>query len=362
MDSFVLNLRYHGYPVRLLLSPGYHWMNEEYSEVTHYSLALEGPASLWRRILSYLWFPWFDYRRFFLKEPPLGMLVVSWHPMNFLVLRLFKSLYPEVPTCVWLHEPFKDEKKIYGVKAFIIYLVEWCQTLSLRYLDIAILHSRRALRLFEWRYPEFQGEKHLIPLPFQDDPSPAARPRRYISFLGRADRAKGIELFFTLVEGFAKNGLGGEFQIVTSSNIDKYLKILSAEALQRLRVVNRPQISDQDLRRAAAESLAVLALYKETMQSGVIPVAWMKGTPVIGTDIEGITEWVQDKETGVIVSADPSLEEIKLAIDYIRTHLQEMTERCRAEYLATFNDSNWERQYGWLKKKLENGQRGLAQS
>jgi glycosyltransferase involved in cell wall biosynthesis len=355
MDSFARNLLRRGYPVRLLTSPGYHWMNEEHREITHYSLAHEHRPSLWGKVLSYLWFPWSGYRRLFLNEPPSGLLVVSWHPMNFIVLRLFKSLFPQVPTCVWLHEPFKDEKKIYGAKAIIIYLVEWCQTLSLRYIDVVIVHSQRALRLFDRRYPGFRGEKRLIPLPFQDDGIPAAGRRRYISFLGRADRAKGIELFFTLVEGFAQNGLDGEFQIVTSSDIGKYLKALSAMARERLRVVNQPQISDKDLRQAAADSLAVLALYRETMQSGVIPVAWMKGTPVIGTDIEGITEWVRDRETGVIVSANPSLEEIKRAIDYIRGHLQEMTQRCRAEYLATFDDGNWDRQYGWLKERLSEG-------
>ena len=146
-----------------------------------------------------------------------------------------------------------------------------------------------------------------------------------------------------------------QFQIVTSSDIDKQLQELPAGARQKLKVVNQPQISDQDLRQAAAQSLAVLALYKETMQSGVIPVAWMKGTPVIGTDIEGITEWVRDHETGVIVSSRPTLEEITGAIDYINRHFSEMTPHCRAAYLSTFDDGNWDKQYGWLRPWLGQG-------
>jgi glycosyltransferase involved in cell wall biosynthesis len=360
MDSFARNLLQRGYPVRMLISPEYDWMNEAHRESTHYSLAAQG--SFFRKLLSYLWFPWSDYRSLFLDEPPSGLLVVSWHPMNFLVLRLFKSLYPEAPTCVWLHEPFKDEKRIYGAKAIVIYLVEWCQTLSLRYMDVVIVHSRRALRLFEKRYPRFRGDKRLIPLPFEDDKTPAASHRPYISFLGRADRAKGIELFFALVEGFTQNGPNGEFQIVTSSDIAPFLAKLSAEARKRLRVVSRPKITDGDLRQAAGASLAVLALYKETMQSGVIPVAWMKGTPVIGTDIEGITEWVRDRETGVIVSANPSREEIAQAVEFIQSHLPEMTQRCRAEYVDRFDDSNWDHQYGWLKAMMSGGARGASLS
>lgn len=357
MDSFARQLLKRGYPANFLISPGYGWMNEHYEPLTFYRPEYKALPTAVRTLLAYFWFNRGYYRRLFRLHPPSGMLLASWHPLNFLLARLVKSLYPAVPVLAWIHEPYKDEKKIYGSKAIIISLVEWFQTLSLRYLDIAILHSHRALSLFERRYPGFRGDKLLIPLPFQDDSMVAASNRRYISFLGRADRAKGIELFFKIVESFAKNGLDGEFQIVTSSDIGKYLEALSPMAMQKLRVVNRPHISDKDLRQGAADSLAVLALYKETTQSGVIPVAWMKGTPVIGTDIDGITEWVRDRETGVIVSANPTLEEINLAISYIRDHLQEMTQRCRAEYLVTFDDGNWDRQYGWLKEMLSDGTR-----
>jgi glycosyltransferase involved in cell wall biosynthesis len=107
------------------------------------------------------------------------------------------------------------------------------------------------------------------------------------------------------------------------------------------------QISDAELREGAAESLAVLALYKETTQSGLIPVALMQGTPLIGTDIEGITEWLKHGETGVIVPAEPTLEELEEAIDYVIAHFQEMTGHCRA---ASANFTiNWDRQYWWLR-------------
>jgi glycosyltransferase involved in cell wall biosynthesis len=353
--SFARNLQQRGYPVRLLLSPGYHWMNTEFGENTHYSFSPDSRRSFYSTARAYGWLPWSRFRQLFIQEPPAGLLLVSWHPMNFLLLRLVKSLYPLAPTMVWLHEPFKDDKKIYGAKAGIIYLVELFQTLSLRYLDVVILHSHRAQRLFQQRYPKFSGETHLIPLPFQDDGPGTGDGRRYISFLGRADRAKGIDLFFALLDGFARRDMKVDFQIVTASNIDKQLHGLTPAARQNLKVVNRPRLSDQDLRQAAGQSLAVLALYKETMQSGVIPVAWMKGAPVIGTDIEGITEWVRDQETGVIVSPRPTIDELTGAIDYIRRHFTHMTPHCRAAYLATFDDSNWDRQYGWLRPLLAGG-------
>lgn len=351
LASFARQVREHACPARLLVHPGFAWMNEDWGQVTDYSLSSKSMDSV-TKALSFLWLNPYRMRRLFQDHPPAAVLLVSWHPLNFLVARLAKSTYPAVPVITWLHEPYKDKKRIYGAKALVIWLVELCQTFSLRYTDAAILHSRRGLRLFEKRYPHFQGTKRLVPLQFQDDGLDANIPRRYFSFLGRADKAKGIELFFDLVDTMADHYPGCEFQIVTSSPIQNYLNRLSPAARENLRVVNKSQLSDGDLRAGAANSMAVLGLYKETMQSGVIPVALMKGTPLIGTDIEGITEWIRDRETGMIVSANPSMTEIASAMNYIRQNFSEMSKKCRGYYLSTFDDRNWDRYYGWLKEMV----------
>ncbi len=349
LASFARRVQERARPVRLLLNPGFGWMNDAWGPVTDYSFSSQRTGSNLRKALAFLWLnPW-RLKRSFQNHPPAAVLLVSWHPLNFLVARLAKFIYPDIPVITWLHEPYKDEKGVYGVKALIIWLVELCQTLSLWYTDVVILHSRRGLRLFEKRYPNFQGIKRVVPLQFQDDGFDAEIPRRYISFLGRADRAKGIEEFFQLVEEGAKEQLNCDFQIITGSDIQPYLKRLSAAAFRKLRVVYRPQLSDQELRDGAANSLALMALYRETMQSGVIPLALMKGTPIIGTNIEGITEWVRDRETGVIVSNKPAMEELLAAIVYVQDHLEDMTVRCRSHYLATFDDRNWDEHYGWLR-------------
>ena len=53
-----------------------------------------------------------------------------------------------------------------------------------------------------------------------------------------------------------------------------------------------------------------------------------------------------------MVSAEPTLDELKGAIEYVMAHFQEMTGPCRSAYLATFDDRNWDRQYGWLRGLL----------
>jgi glycosyltransferase involved in cell wall biosynthesis len=352
ISSFGRNLLDRGYPVRFILAPGFRWLNEDFGHLTSYPLPSMGRASFFENLLSLFWFPGVFLHRLFRQYPPAGMLLASWHPWNFLLARLVKKLSPDTPVLAWLHEPYATEKRLYGAKRAAIVMVEWFQGLSLGFLDEAIVHSPRGLRSLALGYPEYRGRKRLIPLQFQDNGFEARAARNYISFLGRAVPAKGVDRFFNLVEGLASEALNWRFQIVTASNIAGYLKKLSPSARACLKVVNGPEISDAVIRQAAARSLAVLALYKETTQSGVIPVALMKGTPIIGTDIEGITDWLRDRETGVIVPHNPSLADIKEAIAYIQRHFDEMSQRCRTYYLATFDDRNWDRDYGWFLEFL----------
>ncbi len=352
MESFATRLLNKGIPTRFLMSSGYKWVNTQYDNISFYTSYSSGVLSVLIDIISLISYRWYLIVKTFKRCPPAAILTVSWHPLNFFLILLARSLVPDIPVIAWLHEPYKEDKTVYRSKEIIIQLIEFFQTLSLRYTDIAVLHSHRALRQFEKRYPNFAGRKFVIPLQFQDYAA-VTRQRRYISFLGRADQAKGIESFFALVADSDGDGADWEYQIVTSSNIEDYLKRLSPEARQRLVVVNRPQISDAELREGAAASLAVLALYKETTQSGLIPVALMQGTPLIGTDIEGITEWLRPGETGVMVPAEPTLEDVKGAIEYVVAHFEEMTGPCRAAYLATFDDRNWDRQYEWLPGLLQ---------
>ena len=353
MESFASCLEDLRIPFRFLMSSGYKWMNHHYDHLTDYTAYSSNLKSTISDTFFLLLFRWQKIVRVWQQFPPSGILLVSWHPLNFFLIRILKTLYTKAPAISWVHEPYKEEKNVYGKKAIFIYLIEFFQDLSLRVTDRAIMHSRRGLRFFHRRYPWFKGHTYFIPLQYKDGgPSPLTE-RPYVSFLGRADKAKGIELFFDLVSDASRVKESWMYQIITSSNIRPYLQKLPGNVGERLHVINKPQLSDQEIWAGAASSLAVAALYKETMQSGIIPIALMKGTPVIGTDIEGITEWIQDGETGVIVSRNPSSAEIMAAIQYIQENFAEMSAKCRRYYLATFDDRNWDRYYGWLASILE---------
>lgn len=349
MASFASRLHDHAVPFHFVLSQQYAWMNEQFESQTSYITGKTNQLTSVLDIIVFLFFGWLEFVLLLHRHPPSAILLVMWHPLNCVVAAMVKLLQRDTVVLAWLHEPYKtpEDKRAYGAKAIVFYIVEFLQTLSLPFVDVVIVHSQKAFRSFNLRYPRYSGSVKQIPLQFRDEGILTSQ-RECITFLGNAAKAKGIDVFFELVHCNYERRLGLKFRIVTSSDISSYLKELPKETADSLEVVNKPQVSDKDLRHAAGSSCAVLALYKSTMQSGVIPLALMCGTPVIATDIEGLREYLVSDETAVFVSADPTCDEIFAAIHRLRLNFTRMSWSCRQAYLETFDDSNWERTYSWL--------------
>ena len=323
-------------PVSMLLSSGYKALGGA-AGTTHYLTTSTSAASivLDTAILSTIRAP--AVFRLFRNDPPALVLFENPHPANVVVAVLAKLACRDTLVVPVLHEPYKADKAVYGrSKSVYISLVELCQSALIRLAGAVVVPSSTAARVFAGRYPHSKRPVIRIPLPFERCETSEGE-RRYVSFLGHAVKVKGIDRFFQLVERAAELNLPYLFQIATSSNIDAYLAALSPGARARLHVINETTLQDIDIQRAAASSICVLALYETVMQSAVVPVAFMHGTPVIATDLPGLVEVVTDHETGVIVAQDASTGDIFAAIASIQNNLAHVEARCREAF---------ERQYG----------------
>ncbi len=324
-------------PVTMLLSRGYAALGGAGGQ-TRYLTTSTSAASmvLDTAILSTLRAP--ALFRLFRYDPPALVLFENPHPANVVVAVLAKLACRDTLVVPVLHEPYKADKRVYGLsKSVYISLVELCQSALIRLAGAVVVPSTTAAGVFAGRYADFKRPVIRIPLPFERCETPEG-DRRYVSFLGHAVKVKGIGRFFQLVECAAELSLPYQFQIATSSNIDAYLAALSAEARARLRVINETTLQDVEIQRAAANSICVLALYETVMQSAVAPVAFMHGTPVIATDLPGLLEVVADHETGVIVAQDASMSDIFEAIDSIQNNLAQMEVRCREAFERHYGD------------------------
>ena len=353
MNSFGRCLIDHEISTKFILSSKYSWMNQVFEDETTYITGHSNWLTSITDIFSFLFGGWIVLVKLLYQNKPSAMLLVMWHPLNVIISAITKIIRRDAIVLAWMHEPYKTPKdrKSYGIKKFAISIVEFFQTLSLPFIDYIIVHSQKAKNSFNLRYPWYSGTVKMIPLQYRDEGFFGTQ-RNHITFLGKAAKAKGIDTFFKFVNSNFEKQLGLEFQIVTPDNLTPYIKRLPKGALTNLKIINKPMLSDEDLRHAAGNSLAILAPYKNTMQSGVIPLALMCGTPIIATQIGGLSEFLKPNETVIYLSENPTIYDLIKAKNQIKQNYSIMSAACRDEYLDRFDDGNWTQSYSWLIKHI----------
>ena len=131
---------------------------------------------------------------------------------------------------------------------------------------------------------------------------PPARPlpaRPTVLFFGRIEYYKGLDIFIEAVERSADK-IPGLTAIIAGAGGD---------ALRCRRLITRPElfewregfVPDEALAGLFFRSSALVLPYREASQSGVIPLAYAHGRPVIATSVGALPEAVWDRSTGLLV-------------------------------------------------------------
>jgi glycosyltransferase involved in cell wall biosynthesis len=346
MESFAIRAEESGLAVRHVLSKRFRWMVDASSYRVSYATRSDTFVSIVIDTFLFLAYRWIGLARLLRRERPSVVILVMWHPLN-VVFCLMARFIASSRVVVWLHEPYKENKSVYGAKAVVFYFVECLQSLAMPWTDDVVVHSELAFQAFRRRYPKAKQDVHVIPLQFRDAPGEKCEQRR-IAFLGKAAKAKGINAFLDLVGESTERELDWEFVIATPDPIEPYLAVLTPEARRTVEVIHNPNLSDVELRAVASSSVAVVCLYSASMQSGVVPLAFMCGAPVVATDIPALAYAVSHKRTGYLISTPVTSEAVLEGLTYIAENLSTLSANCRQEFLDVYDDGNWLRAYGWL--------------
>lgn len=272
------------------------------------------------------------------ESHPDVILFESTHPANRLVSSLARRLSQDVQIWFLLHEPYVVNKKAHGRSHWLrIAIHEWIVKNTLSAVDGVLVPSDIAFHLLEDFYPGFGGEVLKVPLLFEDRSQERGVERRYLSFIGHAVPAKGIDLFFEIVEASASTGKNWEFAIATSSDITCYIASLSQRARSHLRVVSESQLTDCKIDDVVRQSWAVLTPYRRVTQSAVVPVAYMHGTPVISTRAGGMPEFVIPGQTGYLVDVEASFPIWEDCLVRVKEDFSRLSANCREFFLTHFD-------------------------
>lgn len=276
------------------------------------------------------------------------ILFVIWHPLNSYFMFLLKLFNKNLEISLWLHEPYKEDKKKYGDKKYYFYVTEFIQLMSYRYVDNFIFHSKYAFELFKKhimsKFRRRRYTTYVIPLQFRNIADDLARryKREYFSYIGNVAYAKGFDIFMEVVKTFPAR----KFNLTTSSEIN-----IDLTALKNLTVRYAPVLKDGEIAEPLCMSLCTICLYRDSTQSGVIPLSFMCGTPVLVTDLVALEEYLEDKVNCIIVKNIYDTEEIRSGLDYIEQNYEKLRMNCLHTFDNYFNDNNFEQYYQWFIEK-----------
>jgi glycosyltransferase involved in cell wall biosynthesis len=332
-----------GYSVKYLFSGEYEWMlPKRIKEKTKFIGRSINISSMMKDALS------FKNRekigKIFSENQPTHVYMHNYHFLNHYIAKLSKR-----HECVFIyhvHEPYTQNKKAHGgFHQYLLYLFEYFQGKLLENTDIAIVSSNEAYRLFDLSYPNFSGRKMLIPLMFEDlGNSLDRKDREYITFVGPPVPAKNPEKFLDIVKCSNKSNLGLRYLLISRSKVKDSIYFKE----KNLHVFFKVRISDEAFGDLIRRSIAVLTPYKRETQSAVIPVSYMYGTPVLSSNVGGLSEFVSHKKTGYLLDLDAEVEEWIEGISYIQKNFPRISMNCRQYFVENFSGKNWEQYLGHL--------------
>jgi glycosyltransferase involved in cell wall biosynthesis len=273
-------------------------------------------------------------------------LFIVWFPslkalLDMIVLRSSKR----AKIVYVYHEPFESLRAYlaagFGLKKTArIVAVSAVNRLLVTCSHKIVLPSKRAFDTFT---KSANGNKPCLylPLMFDDeaDPKTERMRRKYVSYIGTIAADHAFDEFLKFVRHSLQNELFPDhsFLIATRSPLPAEWLAGLETYVERGRLVvscGRP-MSNDEINAWYAQSVVVWNAYRRSMQSGVLPKAYMFGTPVI-TSAANRSEFFTDGENGVEISTAYAAEELRSAIARIISRSEYYSTACRRKFLDCF--------------------------
>lgn len=299
-----------------------------------------------------------------LKEIKTVETAIFWFPSVYNIIEIirFRLLYKCKIVYIY-HEPF-DSIKSYYISGFRtrkilkICLINFINILIVLLANKIILPSSKSLELFKKKYAFLNNDFKQIPLIFDDE---AAKTRglyhkKYISYLGTIAADHAFDCYINFIESSVKNNWFPQlsFLIATKDKIPVSVKqrIESYVANGKIVISEGHTMSNEEINFFYNDSLIVWNAYNRSMQSGVLPKAYMFGAAILGT-YHCNNEYIENHVTGVLVEDNQNIIEIKNAIEEILDKKDLFIQNCRAKFLSTFYYKNKMNEYiSFLQDKI----------
>jgi glycosyltransferase involved in cell wall biosynthesis len=214
-----------------------------------------------------------------------------------LYMNWFLRLIRKYPLVVTIHDPRHHP----GDKESLI-IPQWLMDSGFRQADQVIVHGSELVETVNREIGIPKDRIHVIPhIAIGERPSVNKDQETgpNILFFGRIWEYKGLDYFIKAEAIVSREFPDVKFVIGgKGEDFDRYRQMMQNP--DRFEVHN-DYVSDDQRAELFAKSSIVVLPYLEASQSGVIPIAYTFGKPVIATRVGGLPEMVEHGKTGLLV-------------------------------------------------------------
>jgi len=214
-----------------------------------------------------------------------------------LFFNLFLPLLRHYPMVITIHDPRQHLGDKESLKT-----PQWLMDFGFRHANQVIVHGTELVDIVAQEIGFAREQIHVIPhiaIGERADTTIDMDSEPRLLFFGRIWEYKGLDYLIraepivTAAFPDAKFVIGG-----TGEDFERYRRMMVHP--ERFEVHN-DWISDGERSKLFAEASIVVLPYVEASQSGVIPIAYAHGKPVIATTVGGLPDMVEHEQTGLLV-------------------------------------------------------------
>lgn len=180
--------------------------------------------------------------------------------------------------------------------------------------NLVVVLSEHSKSLFCQRYRGFNDKCAVLPLGAHLIPAEIKRPPElgddyvgnYALFFGRIDRYKGVDRLIEAYNDVCNESDSSLSLVIAGKTVVG--EVVPTSSHKKVCIINR-YISDGEIQFLFEHCRFVVLPYYEASQSGVLPIAYKFGKPVIVSAIPGLQELVVKGKTGLVFSDENELKE-----------------------------------------------------
>jgi len=273
-------------------------------------------------------------------------------------MQVSQLLKKEIYKAAFLHDVLPHPTWFQPKKILNQFFTQMILKQTMRSLDQIIMLSKHSYNLFIQNYSRYAKKAIWMPLGAHVPRTNPVMPKElellpinkgFYLFFGRIDKYKGI---FRLLKSYNKyDSPDKPMLIIAGSGQLKRKEKMLIRSNEKIVLINR-FLNDGEMIFLIENSLSVILPYIEASQSGVLPIAYHLGTPVIVSDVEGLTEFVDHNKTGIICTNEDDFVSAMRAMqdDAFRRDLKK---NIKSYYQKSFNwQTNLERLLKGMEKSM----------